>query len=174
MRKTWTEDSLRCFHFRLSLEERCPLFCRDCPSFFRRRHFLILKRRGKVFRSNHYQSNTASIGRTRTRFLGATKHLYNWLRPLVGWSVGWLVGNDDPHVAPYWPTWPCSIIVCGSFECVNMQKVFWWNHRYQTFLFYKILFIFCFFFKTFFYMLICILLYWWCCISIIACKHNHV
>ena len=28
-------------------------------------------------------------------------------------SVGWLVGRvrhsfDDPHVAPYWPTWPCS------------------------------------------------------------------
>ena len=27
--------------------------------------------------------------------------------------VGWLVGRvthlfDDPHVAPYWPTWPCS------------------------------------------------------------------
>ena len=40
-------------------------------------------------------------------FLGATKHLYNWL------SVGWLVGLsvthlfDDQHVAPYWPTWPC-------------------------------------------------------------------
>ena len=26
-------------------------------------------------------------------FLGATKHLYNWLCPLVGWSVGRLVGN---------------------------------------------------------------------------------
>ena len=29
----------------------------------------------------------------------------------VGWSVGRLVGRvthlfDDPHVAPYWPTWP--------------------------------------------------------------------
>ena len=51
-------------------------------------------------------------------FLGATKHLYNWLCPLVGWSVGLLVGRtvgrvthsfDDPHVAPYWPTWPCLI-----------------------------------------------------------------
>ena len=26
-------------------------------------------------------------------FLGATKHLYNWLCPLVGRSVGWSVGN---------------------------------------------------------------------------------
>ena len=25
-------------------------------------------------------------------FLGATKHLYNWLCPLVGWLVGWSVG----------------------------------------------------------------------------------
>ena len=27
----------------------------------------------------------------------------------VRWSVGWLVTHsfDDPHVAPYWPTWPC-------------------------------------------------------------------
>ena len=45
-------------------------------------------------------------------FLGATKHLYNWLCPSVGWSVGLLVGRvthpfDDLHVAPYWPTWPC-------------------------------------------------------------------
>ena len=29
---------------------------------------------------------------TNSMFLGATKHLYNWLCPLVGWSVGWLVG----------------------------------------------------------------------------------
>ena len=45
-------------------------------------------------------------------FLGATKHLYNWLCPSVGRSVGWSVGRvthsfNDPHVAPYWPTWPC-------------------------------------------------------------------
>ena len=38
-------------------------------------------------------------------FLGATKHLYNWLCPLVGRSVGRLVCGvthsfDDPHVAP--------------------------------------------------------------------------
>ena len=41
-------------------------------------------------------------------FLGATKHLYNWLCPSVGWSVGWSVTHlfDDPHGAPYWPTWP--------------------------------------------------------------------
>ena len=36
-------------------------------------------------------------------FSRATKHLYNWLYPLVGWSVGRSEGNDsfdDPHVAP--------------------------------------------------------------------------
>ena len=26
-------------------------------------------------------------------FLGATKHLYNWLCLSVGWSVSWLVGQ---------------------------------------------------------------------------------
>ena len=32
------------------------------------------------------------------------------VRLLVCWSVGLLVTHsfDDPHVAPYWPTWPCS------------------------------------------------------------------
>ena len=42
-------------------------------------------------------------------FLGATKHLYNCLCPSVGQSVGQSVTHpfDDPHVAPYWPTWPC-------------------------------------------------------------------
>ena len=48
-------------------------------------------------------------------FLGATKHLHNWLCLLVGWLVGWSVGRvthslDDPHVVPYWPTWPCSFM----------------------------------------------------------------
>ena len=38
-------------------------------------------------------------------FLGATKHLYNWLYPSVGRSV--THSFDDRHVAPYWPTWPC-------------------------------------------------------------------
>ena len=33
------------------------------------------------------------------------------VRRSVGWSVGWSVTHsfDDPHVAPYCPTWPCSI-----------------------------------------------------------------
>ena len=44
-------------------------------------------------------------------FLGAPKHLYNWLCPSVGWSVCWLVGRvthsfDDPHGIPFWPPWP--------------------------------------------------------------------
>ena len=51
-------------------------------------------------------------------FLDATKHLYNWLCRSVVQSVGHLVGQsvggvthsfNDPHVAPYWPTWPCFL-----------------------------------------------------------------
>ena len=41
-------------------------------------------------------------------FLGASKHLYNWLCPSVGLSV--THSFDDPHVAPYWPTWPCFFV----------------------------------------------------------------
>ena len=29
--------------------------------------------------------------------------IYNWLCPLVCWVTH---SFDDPHVAPYWPTWP--------------------------------------------------------------------
>ena len=53
------------------------------------------------------------LSRSCMYFLGATKHLYNWLCPLVGRSVGWSVGLlvthsfDDPHRRTYWPTWPC-------------------------------------------------------------------
>ena len=49
-------------------------------------------------------------------FLGATKHLYNWLCPLVGWLVGWSVSRlvthsfDDPHRRTYWPTWPLYLL----------------------------------------------------------------
>ena len=39
-----------------------------------------------------------------TYFLGATMHLYNWLCPSVCRVTH---SFDDPHVAPYWPTWPC-------------------------------------------------------------------
>ena len=38
-------------------------------------------------REDHKQQNQISS------FLGATEHLYNWLCPLVGRLVGWLVGN---------------------------------------------------------------------------------
>ena len=47
--------------------------------------------------------------------LGATKHLYNWLCPSVGWSV--THSFDDPHVAPYWPTWPC--LSCLPWICAE-------------------------------------------------------
>ena len=44
-------------------------------------------------------------------FLGATKHLYNWLCPSVCLSVcGVTHSFDDPHVASYWPTWPCFFL----------------------------------------------------------------
>ena len=31
----------------------------------------------------------------------------------VGRSVGWLVTHsfDDSHIAPYWPTWPCFLML---------------------------------------------------------------
>ena len=47
-----------------------------------------------------------TLNQIMTKFLGATKHLHNWLCP---WSVGWSVTHlfDNPHVAPYWPTWAC-------------------------------------------------------------------
>ena len=35
------------------------------------------------------------------RFLGATKHLYNWLCPSVGRLVGWSVGQS-----PFWAAAP--------------------------------------------------------------------
>ena len=46
-------------------------------------------------------------------FLGATKHLLNWLSPSVGLSVCLSVTHsfDDPHVAPYWPSWPCFYLI---------------------------------------------------------------
>ena len=54
-------------------------------------------------------------------FLGATKHLYNWLCPLVGWSVCLLVTHsfDYLHVARYWPTWPCF------FKCLYLLPSQW-------------------------------------------------
>ena len=52
-------------------------------------------------KENSYRSEIENY-----HFLGATKHLYNWLCPwLVGLSVGQVThASDDPHVAPYWPT----------------------------------------------------------------------
>ena len=32
-------------------------------------------------------------------FLGATKHFYNWLCPLVGWSVGWFRNRSTTHTS---------------------------------------------------------------------------
>ena len=43
-----------------------------------------------------------------TYFLGAPKHLYNWLCPMVCLSVCLSLTHsfDDPHGAPYRSTWP--------------------------------------------------------------------
>ena len=75
-------------------------------------------------------------------FLGATKHLYDWLCPLVGWSVARLVTHsfDDQHVAPIGPLglvfysfvffsrchWYCSVIIgfAGCCLLVCMTSVF--------------------------------------------------
>ena len=57
---------------------------------------------------------------TECLFLGATKHLFNWLCPSVGqlvsWSVGWSVDRSVAEAFVwrytrriYWPTWPCSL-----------------------------------------------------------------
>ena len=58
-------------------------------------------------------------------FLGATKHLYNWLCLSVGLSVCRLVTHsfDDPHVAPYWPTWPCSLYFFLSFHFSLLDSI---------------------------------------------------
>ena len=59
-------------------------------------------------------------------FLGATKHLYNWLCPLVCRSVCLSVTHsfDDSHVAPYWPTWPC-FVPCGTKVGSEANKERW-------------------------------------------------
>ena len=37
---------------------------------------------------------------------------------MVGQSVCWSVTHsfDDPHGAPYWPTWPCYLLVFPSLQ----------------------------------------------------------
>ena len=59
-------------------------------------------------------------------FLGATKHLYNWLCPSVGLSVGRSVTHsfDDQHVAPYWPTWPCLTVGKGCQMYFRSGSIF--------------------------------------------------
>ena len=43
--------------------------------------------------------------RQSTSIAGCVRRSVGWL---VGRSVGWSVTHsfDDPHVAPYWPSWP--------------------------------------------------------------------
>ena len=58
-------------------------------------------------------------------FWGATKHLYNWLCPLVCWSVSWVMHSfENPHVAPYWPTWPCFFL--AVFGLTNSAQMIKW------------------------------------------------
>ena len=63
-------------------------------------------------------------------FLCATKRLYNWLCPSVGWLVCLLVTHsfDDPQVSPYWPTWPCSFCQKKGKQLTNMNKE---NYKYK-------------------------------------------
>ena len=38
----------------------------------------------------------------------------------VRWSVGRVTHSfDDPHVAPYWPTWPCFLVCAMARKCVS-------------------------------------------------------
>ena len=67
-------------------------------------------------------------------FLGAAKHLYNWLCLSVGLLVGRLVGRvthsfHDPHIAPYWPTWPCFSIflIIDIFDDEKYRFKLPWN-----------------------------------------------
>ena len=65
-------------------------------------------------------------------FLGATKHLYNWLCPLVGRLVCLSVTHsfDDPHRRTYWLNWPCLyskyFFILRSTE-TNERTVRDWN-----------------------------------------------
>ena len=50
------------------------------------------------------------------------------VRRSVGRSVGRLVGLsvthpfDDPHVAPYWPTWPCFFGHMLAIDVVSIRS----------------------------------------------------
>ena len=70
------------------------------------------------------------------------------VRWLVGWSVGRSVGQvthsfDDPHVAPYWPSWPCFFfykgkwifILLGGLRLIQdfeMKRDLVWSHVRMT------------------------------------------
>ena len=69
---------------------------------------------------------------------GPTKHLHNWLCLSVGWLVGRSVGRvthsfDDQHVAPYWPTWPCSLRLALSVNAGNSPNRRDCHCRYSLF-----------------------------------------
>ena len=60
---------------------------------------------------------------------GATKHLYNWLCPLVGWSVGWSVGkafisqSTPSHLLTY-----LALFVSSTLLFVNLCTTYVYNH----------------------------------------------
>ena len=73
-------------------------------------------------RKGHQSNQKMSLD----RFLGAKKHLFKWL------SIGWLVCRvthsfDDPHVAPYWPTWPCLLVFASDGLIKNSRKSVRWS-----------------------------------------------
>ena len=78
-------------------------------------------------------------------FLGAKKHLYNWLCPSVSWLVcrlDGLLGNAFVRRSTrctYWPTWPCFYIFSPwdigytwALWIVSMNYEVFWNKAGYT------------------------------------------
>ena len=76
--------------------------------------------RGKCKRCNEHQFPNEARGGKTCRNL--EKHLHSWLCPSVCPLVCRSVTHsfNDPHGAPYWPTWPC-------FKSIHIQSLllFW-------------------------------------------------
>ena len=123
--------------------------------------------------TNH-QSGLPIYHTRRLLFLGATKYLYNWLCPLVGWLVGWSVGGvmhlfDNPHAAPYWPTWPCFLYECKF--CHEICIMIYLNNLFNIILYFYLHEIFnfdpCWHSKSCLQMLAVLCIHSWLCLAMI-------